>query len=206
MDLWDDSIDEAKDEFGGGWIEDWGEVMERAKEIMSSEASRIAKEEHAIYLLSDEWKQKREIVLQRDNNLCQDCLFKLPEIKNFFEKKFKVDLTVENRRANQVHHQSYNYLHTDLEIGDCISLCGICHKIRHSNPEDKFFRNLRYNQLYLRCYYALRLHPKIVKRKLEQHKKFINSVTFKPKDAFKKIGIELKNKGDTNGKQKKEQT
>jgi len=36
--------------------------------------SENARAKHRVYLNSNEWKEKREIILKRDNYLCQDCL------------------------------------------------------------------------------------------------------------------------------------
>jgi hypothetical protein len=64
------------------------------------------------YLASNEWKIKRETVLQRDGYLCQACL------KN---------------KASQVHHKSYEFVDfTGLEpCFDLVSICNVCHEKLH---------------------------------------------------------------------------
>lgn len=74
------------------------------------------------YLDSPEWRRKRELVLKRDNYLCQCCL------KN---------------TATQVHHKSYEFV--DMEGGepafDLVSICPPCHerieKVKSENRKSK---------------------------------------------------------------------
>lgn len=74
------------------------------------------------YLDSPEWRRKRELVLKRDNYLCQCCL------KN---------------TATQVHHKSYEFV--DLEGGepafDLVAICTPCHdfieKMKQENRKSK---------------------------------------------------------------------
>ena len=59
------------------------------------------------YLKSEEWKNKRDIVFKRDNNICQSCL---------------------NNSADQVHHLTYRHIFNE-PLFDLISICFDCHKI-----------------------------------------------------------------------------
>lgn len=68
--------------------------------------------EHDEYLKTDDWKYKRELVLKRDNSICQSCL----------EKK-----------ATQVHHKSYRYWKNE-PLFELVSVCCDCHdKITQMN-------------------------------------------------------------------------
>jgi 5-methylcytosine-specific restriction endonuclease McrA len=60
------------------------------------------------YLQSPEWKNKRDLVLKRDNYICQCCL---------------------NNYATQVHHKSYEFvdLFGSEPCFDLVSVCGPCH-------------------------------------------------------------------------------
>lgn len=67
---------------------------------------------YAQYLQTDEWKQKREMVMLRDKYLCQCCM------KN---------------AATQVHHKSYEFVDfTGLEpCFDLVAICKDCHEKLH---------------------------------------------------------------------------
>lgn len=108
MSDWDCAVEEAKDQLGFGdeYIEDWNEVVELAKDIIQEDS----KADYQNYLNSEEWKDKRRLVLMRDNYNCNDCA----------------------NRAREVHHLTYDNLHTEKEIDDCISLYSRCHRNRHS--------------------------------------------------------------------------
>jgi len=106
---WEEAISDAKEELGyseGEYIEDWDEVVETAKEIMSEGNKR----EYENYLDSPEWKETRSEVLKRDNYTCQDC----------------------GGKAENVHHLDYDCLETDEEAEHCVSLCRDCHRSRHN--------------------------------------------------------------------------
>jgi hypothetical protein len=64
--------------------------------------------EYSVYLQSPEWRNKRELVLRRDNRVCQCCLV---------------------NHATQVHHKSYEFV--DLSGSepcfDLVSICKSCH-------------------------------------------------------------------------------
>lgn len=57
------------------------------------------------YLQSDKWKEKRKLVLRRDNFLCQSCL---------------------SNEAQQVHHLTYKHLANE-PLFDLVSVCSYCH-------------------------------------------------------------------------------
>lgn len=61
------------------------------------------------YLMSQAWRDKRKLVLERDDNLCQSCKIK---------------------PAEEVHHLTYNNLFNE-PLEDLQSLCKSCHKAVH---------------------------------------------------------------------------
>lgn len=77
------------------------EIFEENKEQWNSN--------YALYLSSEEWRKKREMILKRDNYICQGCL---------------------TENATEVHHRTY------LNVGnefcfELISLCETCHERVH---------------------------------------------------------------------------
>ncbi len=64
------------------------------------------REKYDNYLKSDEWKEKRKRILERDNYICQCCLI---------------------NKATEVHHLSYHIDH-DEPAFDLISVCRLCHE------------------------------------------------------------------------------
>ena len=64
-------------------------------------------EEHNAYLKTADWRKRRELVLKRDNFLCQSCL---------------------DNKATQVHHKSYRYWKNE-PLFELVSVCDECHKI-----------------------------------------------------------------------------
>lgn len=64
---------------------------------------------YEIYLKSDEWRAKREKVLQRSRGRCEGC---------------------DDRAATQVHHLTYRRLGREL-LFDLVALCGECHGTVH---------------------------------------------------------------------------
>lgn len=64
-------------------------------------------DKHNQYLKSNEWLEKREMVLRRDNYLCQSCL---------------------KSKATQVHHLNYNHWGKE-PLFDLISVCDECHEL-----------------------------------------------------------------------------
>lgn len=66
--------------------------------------------EHDAYLATDEWKKKREAILERDGGICRGCL---------------------RRPATQVHHLTYAHWKNELAF-ELISLCKLCHEKAHN--------------------------------------------------------------------------
>ncbi|WP_377477665.1 HNH endonuclease [Olivibacter oleidegradans] len=64
------------------------------------------------YLLSVEWKEKRRLVLERDNSLCQHCM---------------------TATAENIHHLKYDNLFNE-PLEDLLSLCKPCHEKEHQSP------------------------------------------------------------------------
>jgi len=151
---------------------------------MVSEKARAI---HKSYLHSNEWKERREIVLLRDNYLCQDCLRIAPKL---FEEMFKkivfiniFELNIDcNIKASQVHHLTYDNLHTQQEENDCISLCEFCHKIKHSELRYDYKNNVIKRDANIEKIIMLRIlkHPEIIKLDKKLHDNFLNSITRKP--------------------------
>jgi 5-methylcytosine-specific restriction endonuclease McrA len=59
------------------------------------------------YLKSEQWRQKRRLVLKRDNFTCQSCLIK---------------------EATEVHHLRYTHVFNE-PLFDLTSVCYTCHKL-----------------------------------------------------------------------------
>jgi len=68
--------------------------------------SSLWNSEYSAYLVSPEWKEKREKVLRRDKNKCRIC----------------------GKKASQVHHLSYTRLFSE-SLHDLVSLCDECHDL-----------------------------------------------------------------------------
>jgi hypothetical protein len=87
------------------------------------------------YLNSDEWRIKREIILDRAERMCQLC--------------------GSTERLN-VHHRSYKRLRTPEEHRDLIVLCNSCHAAFHAKADEGWFK------AFLGCvtayYWASNLH------------------------------------------------
>ncbi len=64
-------------------------------------------DDYSEYLKSDEWKEKREIVLKRDNHICQSCLI---------------------QKAEEVHHTIGRFRKNE-PLFTLISVCSKCHQI-----------------------------------------------------------------------------
>lgn len=71
--------------------------------------------EYEEYLRSPEWRDKRDIVMKRDNYVCQGCL---------------------NARATDIHHKTYSHLYREL-LFQLISVCRKCHKILHNREDEQ---------------------------------------------------------------------
>lgn len=62
------------------------------------------------YLQTDQWRDKRQRVLERDNYLCQACL---------------------KRKAQQVHHLTYSFPLGKEPLFVLVSVCNLCHEAIH---------------------------------------------------------------------------
>lgn len=82
-------------------------LEERLQEdrVLDSEARVF----YSDYMQSNEWYTKRELVLARDNYVCQGCL---------------------KRRATQVHHLTYEHLGVEF-MWELLSICDECHSRLH---------------------------------------------------------------------------
>lgn len=116
---WEEAMQQAKDELGygeGEYIEDFGEVVDLAKDIQQEEYEEfysnlidLTQLKHKEYLKSERWLKLRLKILERDKNFCRDC----------------------NNKAVEVHHLDYSFLGTEEEKNYCISICRDCHLNRH---------------------------------------------------------------------------
>ena len=81
------------------------------------------RKKYAIYLTTEEWKEKRQKVFERDNYLCQGCL---------------------TEKATQVHHTTYNNIFHEL-LFELVSICRNCHQSAH--PEKNLDYYIRFDDL-----------------------------------------------------------
>lgn len=73
----------------------------------------IYTEKYYDYLKSPEWKAKRELVLKRENYVCEGC---------------------RSARATVVHHHTYKHIFNEL-LFELASLCEPCHKLCHPEKQ-----------------------------------------------------------------------
>jgi len=103
-----------KSEFSNERFDNWRNEVNEESNILFEDKKQFnyfnsPYYKYQLYLTSSEWRNKRELAFQRDNNICQDCKVKPSE---------------------EVHHLTYNNLfHEPLE--DLKSLCKPCHKAAH---------------------------------------------------------------------------
>ena len=146
--------------------------------------SDMARMQHRVYLNSNEWKEKREKILERDNYNCQDCLKVSVLVIKYLNKNLswlkdlKIDFNI-NIKANQVHHLTYNSLHTNQEINDCISLCGLCHQIKHFGLRYDYDKKseIRFENILKILYNRILNHPNIIAMAKKQHDYYLKSIT-----------------------------
>lgn len=79
----------------------------KKKYFLKEKSRELFLEEHDLYLQTEDWRKRRELVLKRDNFLCQSCL---------------------DKKATQVHHTSYRYWKNE-PLFDLVSVCDECHTI-----------------------------------------------------------------------------
>lgn len=83
--------------------------IERYKTEKPNKYKQFPKEAYKYYLTTQEWKTKRDLILKRDNYICQGCL---------------------SVKATEVHHLTYDNAFDELAF-QLISLCNECHKKVH---------------------------------------------------------------------------
>ena len=67
-----------------------------------------------VYLESDEWKEKREKVMERANHICEGC---------------------RTTEATQVHHLSYEHVGREF-LFELVAICNECHNRIHEDNEE----------------------------------------------------------------------
>lgn len=105
------------EEMHGGIVPEWDTALqedwEEQRRLSAEAASRAGDQEfwseYSVYLKSDEWREKRRRVLERDKHICQGCL---------------------SRTATQVHHLTYEHVGREL-LFELVSICDECHEIAH---------------------------------------------------------------------------
>lgn len=112
---------EIRGEFDLEYFEEWRTNVNRDKNLAYESVSysnylTSPQGKYHKYLDSPEWKAKRQLVFERDENLCQEC---------------------KSAPAFHVHHLTYaNIFNEKLE--DLLSVCAECHsKIHHQELMDK---------------------------------------------------------------------
>lgn len=73
------------------------------------------REEYAAYLLTPQWRTKRQAVLERERYRCQGCMV---------------------GRATEVHHTTYANVGDEL-LFQLVALCEPCHRKAHHSEEDR---------------------------------------------------------------------
>ena len=203
--IWEDALARAKEELGiSEYTSNWDEVLETARKIMSKEASKIASEEHKEYLNSEEWKQKREIILKRDNSECVYCKNKINELIEsgldssiFHKDNFMINIFVNLMKiyesnniyipAAEVHQLDYQYKQTPQEEEYCVSLCSCCHKLCHSTSQSNsdYWEKQRWEKMLLHYLIELNKSSKFQKQLNNLNKDYIKSITIKPNELNK---------------------
>ncbi|MBP92508.1 MAG: hypothetical protein CMC55_00135 [Flavobacteriaceae bacterium] len=183
----DDAIDMARTELRleEGYLSSnkWNDVLRKAKWILSEDK----KIKHRNYLKSERWELIRKWCMQRDNYECQDCLKIFPLVLNIFNK-IPHDKIKYRRRASEVHHDSYINLPNskESEMNDCVSLCNLHHRKRHSRfPED--WHKKATEEILTGIYNEMLMQPWAIKEAKEQQKSWIKSLTIKPKKWLEDI-------------------
>jgi len=95
------------------WVSSRNAKREEIESLLIERTSQLKTggyAEYEDYLLTDEWRKKRALVLKRDGNVCQGCL---------------------SAPANEVHHLTYENIFQEF-LFELISLCRDCHKMLHN--------------------------------------------------------------------------
>lgn len=97
------------------------------KEDILNDQTLSPQEQYKKYIKTDEWKQVRNNVLNRDNFTCKCCNRTQDEIDVYNAKKGKKLISL------VVHHRTYQNLFNEEETGykDLITLCTVCHRSIH---------------------------------------------------------------------------
>lgn len=90
------------------------------------EGLELFMENYSRYLKSRHWYQMRQLVLKRDNHLCQACL---------------------SRKADQVHHISYELFKQMNRSAafELVAICYQCHSKIHPHLAEEQHNNILYN-------------------------------------------------------------
>lgn len=96
---------EFDDQLKSDWLRTRSELATAEYEAKRKVESESWWDEYQAYLQSEDWQNRRGVVLQRDRHTCQACL---------------------RRKATQVHHTTYKY-GTAAPLFALISLCSECH-------------------------------------------------------------------------------
>jgi 5-methylcytosine-specific restriction endonuclease McrA len=89
------------------------EMSVKAHRFLEEQRNSVWRDNYNDYMQSPEWKEKRKVVLKRDQYLCQGCL---------------------QEKATQVHHLSYDHLGKE-PLFELISICDSCHEQCHSQQQ-----------------------------------------------------------------------
>lgn len=119
------------------------------------------------YLLSEKWKQIKEIILKRDNFKCTQC---------------------EAEDQLHIHHLTYQHIYNELEhLEDLTTLCEMCHKKQHKIIDKDYFITIQSVRSLLRTK-GISLRQKCFNE--------ITQNTIKPKPPFVSFPKELILKDD----------
>src|SRR5262249_1531184 len=91
-----------------GWQRQW-----REKEVRSQAEQDRWHEWYEEYLQSDDWWDKRNLVMKRANGLCEGCL---------------------DAPATQVHHHTYKHAGNEF-MWELVAICDECHNRYHGKDE-----------------------------------------------------------------------
>jgi 5-methylcytosine-specific restriction endonuclease McrA len=88
---------------------------EREEDRLQDEEERFRerREQYQAYLRSPAWARRRQLVMEREEGLCQGC---------------------RRSRAVEVHHRNYDHIGDEL-LFDLVALCSACHRKVHGGDE-----------------------------------------------------------------------
>lgn len=181
---WNQAVEKAKEE----GFTDWDEIVEYARDLLSQTASDIQRENHFEYLNSSEWKGKRLKILERDKYICHDCLnTNFSHILKLFSNFFLKDIDYRTK-ATEVHHLDYRYKQTELEEEFCISVCNVCHRLRHCATEYQKKQLIleRERNLIIRLIIVLSKQPEYQEVYQKKNEAYLKKITLKPSEDISK--------------------